>query len=335
MYSLNTMLSQASPNSGEIACILAQLATSSTKLLAEIGYGLDNEKCTPSLAPRKGGNEPQTIEDCAARAKIISRTFHRILVGWDKLGGNTADKGLEGHYIHQLLAIFYGVLDLLGKLAKSSRRISTQCKPPRKKQKRAQPSWVNNVDTLSTQYHLCELFVLMFASLQLEQAAHREIMEGTMRCLLLRVGNILRVFVFESPFDEESEEHTSRPSRSSAEDTELKNNSAMEAEAPYLLWIFEKVMVLWQKKMRSSSSNEEAIKLDDRKTELQSTMLLGVFPNDHRYFIKSLQEPLSVPGVDVDDGVIMVAKEDIRNYFKQEVNRLLGWDVLGKLIAWD
>ena len=277
----------------------------------------------------------QTIKDNAARARIICRTVHRILVGLNKLGKNTADTEVEGHIIHQLLAMFYGVLDLLGKLAESPSGTSPRRKPPRKKQKRAHPSWVTDVDTLSTQFSLCELFVLMFANLQAETAAHRAIMEGAMRCLLRRVGNSLRVFMFDSPFDEELEKDTSRPCTSTAEDRSPENYSAVEAEAPYLLWVFEKIMAIWQQKMRLARSNEKTVKLDDSKTELQNTMLLAVFPNDHRSFIESLREPLSTPGVDIDAGVIMVAKEDIRNYFKQEVNRLLGWDVLGKLIAWD
>ena len=327
LYSLNTILGQVNANSGEIARTLAEATASSLKLLTETGHTLDSATYTPILAQRPGRNmqaNEVATKETAVMTTVICRTVQRILVGMDKLARIGAQEELEGH-IHPLLALFSGILDLLNKDAEFSSGTPKRRKPPRKKQKRSHPSWVSEVDNLSTQFSLCELFVSMFANLEAEKAVHRTIMEGTMRCLLHRVGKLLRAFVFDGPFGED---------KADAEDWGLDTARTMEAEAPYILWIFEKIMAFWRRKMRSSRSSNETINLGDRITKLQNTMLLAVFPSDHRSFVESLGEPLRTPGVGIDAGVVLVAEEDIRNHFKQEVNRLLGWNVLSKVIQW-
>ena len=186
-------------------------------------------------------------------------------------------------------------------------------------------------------FNLCKLTISMMRNLDTRKATHMKIMEGFIFLLFERIGKGLKRFVFES-----NEETTSQDTTCSSDadnplfpayDHSGAEEAATKAQAPYLIWILDRVQsfvsqpnsqtVSEAAEPNPSSNNLAAI----ARNKLQYTLLKSVFgdqaPEGYEGAIESPHAP-----VDAELQKLGNVKIEVEDWYKHEVWRLLGWDVL-------
>jgi hypothetical protein len=114
---------------------------------------------------------------------------------------------------------------------------------------------------------------------------------------------------------------------------------AVQLEAPYLIYILDKVMAFvdgHQALMSSRSTSLFSLSKDSSDTfakqireKLQNTLLKGVFGDDDETFRNSLQKPIGLEsGMDGDLPAQLGPAEQTPEWFTGEIWRILGWNIL-------
>lgn len=207
---------------------------------------------------------------------------------------------------------------------------------------------------------LCRLVLRLVTSLDLRRAPDQKILDGFLYFLLGRVGTILRLFVFGPDSNEILNPNEIRHPNHENETLKLPSISydeerkSAEAQAPYLIYMLARIVPFAEEHrmyttthaVQDSQPSTLALKAARLShpafATLQSTLLAAVFgPMSSAEFEDRLASPLlndldtdSRPGTEFDTASLDTA-ECMADWFKAEVWRVLGWDVLGGKIAWD
>jgi len=176
---------------------------------------------------------------------------------------------------------------------------------------------------------LCELEITMLRCLNLRNQEHAEVLQGFFCILCEKVGHGLKKFVFDSEYDGLSQELDSN--RASTSHHEREDDGAIEAQGPYLVWILEQTKFILS---RHDLSDDPDQSLSNTRNRLQNTLLKSVFGQEASIaFEPSLQAPPAPTDADIVG--LKLPHVELKNWFKHEVWRLLGWGVLRNHIQWD
>lgn len=201
---------------------------------------------------------------------------------------------------------------------------------------------------------LCRLAIKFVTSLDIRRTPDQKILDGFLYFLLGRVGTILRLFVFGSDSNEILDpNHESRTLKVRPISHDEEKKSA-EAQAPYLIYILARIIPFAEEHREYTTSH--AVRVPQLSTvalktirlarpafaTLQSTLLAAVFgPMSSAEFVDRLASP---PSNDLNtgagsgfefDAAGLDTAECVADWFKAEVWRVLGWEVLSGKIAWD
>ncbi len=195
---------------------------------------------------------------------------------------------------------------------------------------------------------LCELTITMMRCLDVTIPSHMEVLEGFLFLLLKRVGQALKVFVFEDGILQDLEFDGVG---STAPNGTATNHQVIEAQAPCLIYLLEQAQSftltlnfqpqaipnsgeLPQKPTTPSSTPSSTTLSNHAHIRLQHTLLTAVFGDQKRSDFQAAFTPPNAP-----IGENMTAKfseeiraEGVRDWFKQEVWRIIGWDALKRAI---
>ena len=195
---------------------------------------------------------------------------------------------------------------------------------------------------------LCELVTTMMRCLDVTIPSHTEVLEGFLFLLLKRVGQALKVFVFDNGILQEPEVDGIGSTTPKGTAT---NHQAIQAQAPCLVYLLEQAQLFTinlnfqpqaipnstelPQKPRTPSSTPSTMTLSNHaQIRLQHTLLTAVFGNQTR---SDFQAAFTAPTTPI--GEIMTAKfgegiraEGVQDWFKQEVWRIIGWDALKRAI---
>lgn len=176
---------------------------------------------------------------------------------------------------------------------------------------------------------LCELEITMLRCLNIGNQAHAKILQGFLCILCGKVGHGLRTFMFGSEYEGlllESDGNEPSTNHDWREDNEV-----IEAQGPYLVWILEQAEIILARHNLSENSNQPLSRARER---LQNTLLKSVFGQKASItFEPSLQNRQTFTDSDIV-GLNLPPLES-KNWFKHEVWRIVGWDVLRNHIQWD
>ena len=298
----------------------------------------------------------QQSKDNVSRIQVISRTWPLLLNGLNQLIARRVNNAAIDRVISAMIECFPPIIATILEHTDLSIDTSLDREPDRSYADRpddtSSSTSATDLATESTHYHLCRLYLLLIATLDIEDAKHRVIMDSAMSFLLKLAGVILETFVS----DIEHSSFTHRPNLLLRDKPDKEPGplavslASMEAIAPYLIWVLERAFVLLRRLRRTMAELDtipttvdrphpaplrKRYALSDRdKARLQSTMMHVVFPNDNTRFEDRLREPLN-SGYEVDIPVPIVATADVRNWFKREVWRILAWDVVAQAIEQD
>ena len=188
---------------------------------------------------------------------------------------------------------------------------------------------------------LCRLAVAMMSDLDGSTLARQEVFDGFLFFLLLRVGDLLKVFTF------------GVESQDSAKGVQPEAMHAFhEAQAPYLIFLLKNASSIASQKSRfrknaqktgdaGSHSREDAEKFEGishiANKRLQHTLLRGLFGEHADEFVESLRRPTySWTECELDFEEQGKRQKDCGTpkWFQNEVWETVGWDVLEKEVAW-
>lgn len=159
---------------------------------------------------------------------------------------------------------------------------------------------------------LCKLVITLLYNLDPAKSTHKNILEGYLYHLVTRVGKALESFTIGG-----------RPFGIQSFFTAASDAEAFEAQAPYLIWMLN----CTQQFSSRISLSTNAI---DARIRLQNTLFRAVFGDQaNAIFEPALEPPQSPPDNEIMTDIdAQTGAADIRDWFKSEVWRLIGFDVL-------
>lgn len=338
LYLLQEIRSQQYPPAQEFVTILSRISNDISGMISTITPSATTENPT-NVNPRNSttraqgqcASNTQTDLDAKLNSKCqaIARVYRWLLSSGDILDRTPTGKALQSKAVYSFVKLFRDLLDRIGDLAASHHTQNTS-KDAQNVSKLRTPkpktAFAAAKDDKTTP-KLCRLLTTMAASLEPSNAMHQHIMDGLLFFLLTRVGHLLSAFVFSddtttTPIQAQNKTTTSRPSQGS---------SIHESEAPHLISLLTHLMPL-------IARPSPLLLAEKAKMTLQHTLLTAVFGAQTSEFVHALKEPCFSPdNLDADANAHALASRDdgnVRDWYKHELWRCLGWDVLTNHIAW-
>lgn len=300
------------------------------------------------------------------RLIAIGQTFPHFLVHLHTLSRISEDGNLCGQVVYRFIDVFrvlyQRICDLAVAFAKSNQDSPkiTKKQGNGQKDQGAMSSSNERPATSPTIMKLCKLLITMLLHLDPMKLTHKEILEGCLYLLVTRVGEVLKDFTIGGrPYGILEDDTTWTHSTRTREGRQLKifsaanDTEASKAQAPYLIWMLKRAQPfisstgLATNAMTSSQDDHRQpegtlrdssrnAKLDDARIRLQHTLVKAVFGDQAATIFQPALEPPQVP----NDDDLMTELEtrdetaDVTDWFKNEVWRLVGWDVLRGNISW-
>lgn len=297
-----------------------------------------------------------------AKLKIAAFTFPRLLESLHKIENSTEGPLFRGQVIYGCVEIFRDLLqhvctlsvihadhELILPLAHNSRSACTRIGPQTELPQQSSIS----TETSGSIWKLCSLLLTLASKLDIKRSSHNEILEGLLYFLISRVGAALKIFVFENDYPEDFLGVPGSGSQVTAihPDYEQDRRNA-KTQAAYLVHLLDRLILLGREGSGNaghSSSPTLAIPpsgIAQQKlakipsSALQDTLLHVIFgasaePTDFPDALIPPTPPEENLRHDTADNLLRESEErGVEDWFKREVWRVLGWDVLGGHISW-
>ena len=285
---------------------------------------------------------------------------HIVRISTKLLGDLPVSEALLGKAIYSIVALFNTMLDVLHNVALSKARASILHVDDRAtnlaaRQQKVIPGQSGENLIIESQNWLGIItngLVVFLESLQPLQAAHKSLMEGISCIFLEYVGNNLSILSFsDQGMADDVVVHSSlllpmEIQYSNHQDRKVAKVVASE-EAPYLIFILEKLVSLFKIYDAEDSKNDATFLgpkgsdtaksgfLEGIQTKLQNTLLRGAFGESNKDFLDSLKPPArSTTSIESASPSFEIRK-DSPEWFVERVWTLIGWEVLAKTLEHD
>ena len=325
--------------------IVATLSTWPSRL-SDIGLNNNREGC-PIFEPQdKKETSPMSKSYSKHLLQLVTRSFTCILEGLDRLDKSGSRVLFEGQIVHQIVMIINSLLKQVGRLSSDKRANDLREKRTKSGENLSRENPVMDHEFgCDDAMSVCRLIIAITASLDTTKKSQTEILEGIMYLTLDRAGRILKSFVFDTilpPNNQLSEPDTLKDC---VNQKITKATSGEKAEARYSIWTLERVMLIYRLSKDERSVNlshtsgestalpSEAIPSGHRslanqaKMKLQKTLLTSVFGNNEFSFENRFRLPNNAQ-LKLNTELADIEELDVGKWFKQEVWRLLEWNVV-------
>ena len=311
-----------------------------------------NEKATKARVQTRSKSQTRTTLNRCNEEKLFfaGRTLPVLLAGLDKLGKTVEGLKQQGQVVYNFVRLFRELLERINVVSvmQATKRPLSRKKPNKiqaQSEHRTSESPSSPEDAIM---ELCRLIIRMAACLDTTKAAHNAISEGFLHFLFNQIGSLLKIFVFgNSGNDILDEELQGQPRPTLGSNRELKQGlSSIEPAAPYLIWILERAMILRTRQQGLAVGGDSCIvaiklikqtnknnQLGTSRLQLQHTLLKSLFGEHTKDFENALRQPI-YPDLAINDGVRICKEGEVADWYKQEVWRLIGWDILRENIEW-
>ena len=281
--------------------------------------------------------------DTASELSLIGSSISSVLEGLDHL--EPAD---SGPVICEFLTLFRDCLShiVLGHtsgndLARSSHNDGTKAHAS------LQIPIDSNHDEKSGGDPVGRFLVILLSSLECRKEVHQDIFDGCMYFLLSETGRHLNTFVFEDVVYRNQSQDQRAATQSDTAITNKSHSPLTPSAAANLVWVLERAMALSGEAV-SILGLTNSINLPTnqrcptkRKTRfsdiprrrIQETLLQPLFKDHHANFANIFKEP-DLSRLLIDEPPPTISPDDVRNWFKQEIWRIVGWETMCEKIAW-
>lgn len=356
-YTLQKLASARTPCAYSLAIALSQVSSDIRLILSSIRGSQHPDVVAISNVTTRSQERNfcqafgKTEQELETRLVAIGCIFPSLLNALSQLKEVGHGALAQPRVIHGIIGLLRDLLERLLSLAAGINKNSLSLEDQTGKKRKLKTSSSVPDDTVM---RLCRLTIGLVTSLDSHRATDQEILDGFLYFLLGHVGAMLKLFVFGPDSNEilcpNPERQTLKVS-SSSYDEERKT---AEAQAPYLVYLLERIAPLAEgyrtcttrhstrAPQLSVPSAKPARLFCSASTTLQSTLLAAVFgPQNSAEFVEGLAYPL-LDNVDSDahlvlqpDAAGLETSECMTDWFKAEVWRVLGWEILSGKIAWE
>ena len=307
--SIATCLERGFEILGQIACSVQRLDTPSQ---------------TSSVHRLARGTHHSTAELPLSVPEKVSKLLPLFLQAMETLNWAADVQNMEGCVIYKYVKVYEGVLLHICKLSKSCETNPQSQIPNRRGQKRVrgnqgQDSTEPPQRQSRTILDLCDLAVAMISSLDNSKRARELMREGCLSVLMDMIGSGLKASVFRAPSSDTIDDQSQKYQHHQAE----RPHRTLEAKDLYLIYILKQVPTLMDD---VSSQHAGTPLLTLSKKKLQNALLNSVFSNTA---LGMLAPSLEKPERPTEPPPPMDLKEvEAQDWYKNEVWKLVGWDVL-------
>ena len=294
--------------------------------------------------------------------RAANRAVTSLISGLSRLSNAADGAEVQGRVIYAYVQMFSNLVEALGEassrelrkpLARSEERPSTS--KGKKKSENAKPANLKDKPTLNAlTSFLCGILDLLDPKTE----AHGSLFEGFAYAVLNKLGSRLYTLVFgharASTLEAEivranAPEETEDSSQTSVPHHDCLELQQAKLEAPYLIHLLGRVMnaapahlgaVISTKTGKPKQANNKgsmkgalALAAKDR---LQRTLVNCMFGTEGVDAVSPLLDCLKMPAAPSTPLPMPKVKEaEVQDWFKEEVWRLLGWEVLAKEGDWE
>ena len=294
----------------------------------------------------------------------ISRAFQSLLVGYARVSNVPEGHQVQGQLVYAYVQIFEASTSLMDQFAKfeATRLVneaSAQAARPstskgKAKQTTEPPAKQKKIPTLTT---LASFIAGMMSLLDAKTESHKPLFEALAYVLIEKLAGCLYTVVFGRPRGSTIEEEIAAAAQADEieeADGEVKNKpedvtiKAGRLEAPCLIQLLTRLMqvapahfgaAVTTKTGKAKVAAKTAPSKDNlaitAKERLQRTLVNCMFGtegvDEEDPFLDCLQKPVpsgSLPSVPI------LKEAEVQEWFKEEVWRLLGWDILSREGGW-
>ncbi|KAH6625235.1 hypothetical protein C7974DRAFT_196629 [Boeremia exigua] len=287
---------------------------------------------------------------------ICARGFMSVLVGLTRLTESTDDPRPSSLVVCELAEMFKTVLVAIESVARRTAQLSSAEAIEPKKSKEATP--VKTVKESVPARALAHLLIGLLGFLEKANPVHQQIFDGFVYLLLERVGRQLFYCTFGRHRSITVEGDIEPSSKTlSPEETQKSEVEALgtHLEVKALVLVLERAMGLAPNHMNSQSSNagrnqkrpgrtlslktlpaaSKARLSPIAKERLQQTLITCMYGDKvDDEFLDVLTKPMPSMRLGSLQNVARVDDKDVKDWYKKEVWRLVGWDVLAKDSGW-
>ncbi|KAF2180900.1 hypothetical protein K469DRAFT_590807 [Zopfia rhizophila CBS 207.26] len=289
--------------------------------------------------------------------RASARAFTSLLVGLNKISSNDTGNRLSSLVIYECVKMFQRVLNSITESARSTASARTTSQQNSNKGRTKATSSGKDANPSRT---LAQFLNALISYLDKSDPNHRELFEGFLFVLLERIGKRLFYCTFDRDRSATVDGDIAFPTahdHSAVIATKETEALAIRLEAPSLIIILERAVALapYHLNTRSTSTTSASKPAkstnlarpsttkpllyasrtplsEQAKDRLQRTLINCMFGEEtHDEFSDVLRMPARLGGLPavqkVDDG-------DVGEWFRGEIWRLVGWDLLGREGEW-
>lgn len=297
----------------------------------------------------------QDKSDFALALKVCARAFLSVLVGVNKIAGSAQDSRLPSLVVCELVELFNTALNAIEVSAHHTAHIISS-EPPQPKKKKVKPL-VDTVRESASARAMAHFLISLLGHLDKADSTHQKIFDGFAYILFERVGKQLYYCTFGRHRSEDMERNIAQLTKPQAVADNAKqdtNSLAVRLEVKALILILERAMGLAPYHMNPQTAKlTKANRLGRTlslktlpaasrarlspiaKERLQRTLISCMYGETaHDEFLDILTKPIPAVRLGALPNVAKVEDNDVEEWYKKEVWRLVGWDVLAKDAGW-
>ncbi|KAK3679977.1 hypothetical protein LTR78_000354 [Recurvomyces mirabilis] len=305
-------------------------------------------------------SEQSNLNVLKSTLNAAARATTMLIVGVTRLSNLADSIEVHGQVIYACVHMFANLLDLVATASAAEMRkadqinsvLSTNQRPTtsKGKTKTVLPKQVNLKDVPSLNAIVCFLCGIpdLFDP---KSDLHRQLFEGFAYCLLNKLGSRLYACNFgRTRGPSIADEIEDQPATNLNHPQTDKDVRQAKLEAPYLIHILSRLMaaapshlgsiVRNRKGKTKSITLKNASKANlaiDAKEKLQRTLIICIFGTEGVSAEDPLMDCLKMPGICETSKPLPLPKVkavDVQEWFKEEVWRIVGWEILGQEDGW-
>ncbi|KAH8724165.1 hypothetical protein GQ44DRAFT_750475 [Phaeosphaeriaceae sp. PMI808] len=355
LYDTHSFCRQTAPDAEKLCHHLIRVSSALAKvidLLAVNCQRLSQQRRSPPKAQPLGEDK----SDFALALTVSARAFMSVLVGISRMSEISGDDRLTGLVICELVAMFKAVLLAIESCAQETAHAASTTPVLPKKGKSKSPAVVVK-ESMPAQL-IAHFLIGLLGLLDKNNSTHQKIFDGFAFHLIERVGKHLYYCTFGRQRSTSIDESLTEPIKPMDEADRSRREieiSGIRFEVKALVLILERAMGLAPHHMNSPRTNttrnpkSNSARLGrtlsmkslpsapkgrlsstakDRLQQTLVTCMYGTNPDDE--FLDVLTKPMATIRQGSLRSVANIPEDNVEKWFKEEVWRLLGWDILSR-----
>ncbi|KAI4652562.1 uncharacterized protein J4E79_008868 [Alternaria viburni] len=354
LYTTHSLCRSEEPDAETLCYNLVRVASSIGKVICIVAQNYE-QLSRRGRRTLEAMSLDQDKSDFAIALSVCARAFMSLLVGTNKLMETKADARLASLIVCEVADMFNaGLQSIEASARRTAQTFLSQPASPKKTKTKTPPSIKESPPARA----VAHLLISLLGFLEKTDPVHQKIFDGFVFVLFERVGKRLYYFTF-GQHRSTSIDGNILPSPESRDETEeiRRDTNALgtRLEVKALVLILERAMGLAPSHMNpqnarpSQSPNRLVRTLSTKspvtntrsrlnplaKDRLQRTLVACMYGNNtNDEFLDVLTKPLPAMRLSSLQNVVKIDDKDVETWYKEEIWRLVGWDVLAREGAW-